>query len=722
MVHHPPPPFRRRVRSGVVGALTLGALVSCKGNEPFTPVPTTVVVTPAAVDFHAIGAVRQVAAAVLDQNGDTIVGARVTWASLGASVATVDSTGKVTAVGAGSGQIRVASSTVQSVATMVPVTVTQVAARLVKVSGDAQSGTVGTALPLPLTVRVNDSAGAAVPEVTVAFAVTQGGGSVTAEDTTASDGLAVATLQLGAATGINAVTASVPGSAIAPVTFTATATAAPPTSMTIQAGDGQTAHVGTAVAIPPAVLLRDDLNNPVPGVVVAFAVSAGGGVVTKPVDTTGTDGIAAPDAWVLGSAGTNTLNASVSLGGVSGNPVTFTATGTPAGAPTQVVVDTGDAQSGLAGYALNVPPAVRVLDAANGPVSGAQVDFAVASGGGSITGATATTDLYGVAAVGSWTVQLGTNTLTATVAGTGIAGNPITFGASGVNSTYNITLQYLSTVSPGRQAVFDSAAARWERLIFGDLPDIVIPANDSIPAGTCGSNSPTIKGTIDDIIIFVTLDSIDGPGKVLGQAGPCYIRLPGYLPLVGIMYFDTADVAGLESAGQFANVILHEMAHVLGYGSIWTSNLLGLLVDPTSAGGTDPHFIGAQAIAAFDDSGGATYSAGAKVPVENCVGFPAGTCGSGSYDSHWREMVFGNELMTGFIEAGVNPLSAITTASMGDEGYVVNYAASDPYTVTSPLALRAPSGGALRLGDDVLRLPIFAVDRTGRVVGVMRRR
>ncbi len=138
---------------------------------------------------------------------------------------------------------------------------------------------------------------------------------------------------------------------------------------------------------------------------------------------------------------------------------------------------------------------------------------------------------------------------------------------------------------------------------------------------------------------------------------------------------------------------MHEMGHVLGYGTIWNCTICqGLVVGRTSQGGTDPHFVGATATTAFNRSGGLNYSAGAKIPVENCVGFPPGGCGSGTYDSHWRESVFDSELMTGFIESsGPNPLSVITTASMGDLGHRVNYAASDAYTVTNAALLRAPT-------------------------------
>src|SRR5207253_7059009 len=86
----------------------------------------------------------------------------------------------------------------------------------------------------------------------------------------------------------------------------------------------------------------------------------------------------------------------------------------------------------------SIAPAVVVRDAASLPVPNVAVTFAVASGGGSVTGANATTGADGVATVGSWTVQLGTNTLTATASGSGITGNPVTLAATGVSAAYHI--------------------------------------------------------------------------------------------------------------------------------------------------------------------------------------------------------------------------------------------------------------------------------------------
>ena len=180
------------------------------------------------------------------------------------------------------------------------------------------------------------------------------------------------------------------------------------------------------------------------------------------------------------------------------------------------------------------------------------------------------------------------------------------------------------------------------------------------------------------------------------------------------MRFDTADVATYEGRNQFDEIVMHEMGHVLGYGTIWGSSYLNLLVGPASQGGTDPHFVGTQAIAAFNQIGGTGYTAGAKVPVEN-------TGGAGTRDSHWRESVFGEELMTGFLGAllGPKPLSLVTVASMGDEGYQVNYAGADAFSLSFPAAaLRAQAPG-IQMKDDILKLPIRIVDRQGRLLRVV---
>jgi hypothetical protein len=178
------------------------------------------------------------------------------------------------------------------------------------------------------------------------------------------------------------------------------------------------------------------------------------------------------------------------------------------------------------------------------------------------------------------------------------------------------------------------------------------------------------------------------------------LRDVGNLTVVGVMRFDNADLDNLEANGLLEDVVLHELGHILGFGTLW--NDFGLLQNPSlpSNDGADTHFSGPLAIAAFDVVGGTNFTGGSKVPVENRQGGP------GSQDSHWRESVFDSELLTGFLDAGANPLSAVTAESMADMTYVVNAAAADAYVLppgAAPPAAQAATVTRLDLIDDIWR-------------------
>jgi hypothetical protein len=275
-------------------------------------------------------------------------------------------------------------------------------------------------------------------------------------------------------------------------------------------------------------------------------------------------------------------------------------------------------------------------------------------------------------------------------------------------TSFNIGLQYLSTPTPSQRQAFTDARLRWQGAITGDLEDGLLQAT-----AVCGPGSPDFNQEIDDVVILVSLVEIDGPGDILASAGPCWVR-DTYLSILGVMQFDTADLRTVESSGLLSTVVEHEMAHVLGFGLVWDS--LALIADPSlpPASGTDPHFTGAQAINAFNSVGGTGYVAGAKVPVEN-------SGGPGTADGHWRESVFGSELMTGYVNQGQNPLSVVTLAALADQGYAVDLAAADPYSGLM-LALRAfDNRPQLLLRNDIRRGPVRKVDRSGRVTGELRR-
>jgi hypothetical protein len=383
------------------------------------------------------------------------------------------------------------------------------------------------------------------------------------------------------------------------------------------------------------------------------------------------------------------------------------------GAPT-VTLSSGNRQAGMSGSVLPLRPAVLVRDGAGNPLPGRAVAFSITGGAGTAVNAVAITDGGGVARVGAWVLGQAAdlNTMTATVAGTGVAGNPVQFTASGCQASaaagYGITLCFGSAFTPTQRTAFENAVTRWQGLVTGDLPGAAV----NQPAGFCGSTSPSLNLTVDDLVIFAAIQPIDGAGGVLGSAGPCWLRDAGSLPLVGTMRFDTDDVAALEANGRLESVILHEMGHVLGIGTVWSD--LGLLQSPTVWGSPplDTWFSGAGGLLGFNAIGGSTYTGGQKVPVEN-------TGSAGRINTHWRESVLANELMTGSLNAGSNPLSALSVRSLGDMGYTVNVAGADPFFLT--LTLRGPaqaSAGAIPLIGDVETGPIHRQDARGRVTRV----
>lgn len=671
----------------------------CGDGGTTARVATTVAVTPGNFTLDAVGATRVVRAAVTDQKGNPMENPGLSWSSSSPAVTVAGAGGDSAVVtGAANGSATI-TATAGSASGTSSVALAQVATTLQKAGGDAQTGPVGTALAAPLQVAVRDRLGAPVAGVTVAFTVVGGGTLPSATAVSGANGIATVAWTLGTAAGAAHQVYATAGNA-APAVFGATAVAGPPAQATVAAGNNQTASRGTTVAVAPRVLVRDAFGNAVSGVSVQFTVTTGGGSSTGATQTTDAGGGASVGSWTLGAlSGPNTLTAT--FPGTSLPAVVFTAT---AGVAGTLTMSAGRNQAAMAGTAVPVAPTVVVRDPSGNPLPGLTVTFA-AAGGGSVLNATTTTNAAGEASVGRWTlgpVAL-LNTLTATAPG--ITATPVVFrgaGCEGGGAGYTMTVCFTTTMTAAQRGVFQTAAARWGTVITADLPNSIA----KIPADDCLEDSPALDMTIDDLVILASIEPIDGPGEVLGAAGPCYIRDVSELPVMGVMFFDVADVAQLEANGGLASVILHEMGHVLGIGSMW--DYLGLLRNPSDAVVRDTWYAGTEGLAGFNAIGGATYS-GLKVPVEN-------TGGEGTANAHWRESLLGSELMTGYLSAGSNPMSLLTVRSLTDLGYTVSTAAADNFSVT--LSLRAGGGtprGTIRMHNDLYRGPLRTISRQGRV-------
>jgi adhesin/invasin len=363
-------------------------------------------------------------------------------------------------------------------------------------------------------VRVLDAGGNGVAGVTVNFAVASGDGSaVVASVATGGDGTAtIGAWILGPTPGTNTLTATVTG--LTPVTFTATATGGTAISMQPVSLVTQTGTAGQAAGSPPSVVVRDALGNPVSGVSVTFAVTAGSGVLQGATQTTNANGIATVTSWTFGSvAGANTVVATA-----TGLPsVTFnaTTTGTPAG----IAVFAGNNQAAVQGTAVTTAPSVRITDVNGQGVPGVAVNFTIGAGGGSIQGANPVTDATGVATIGSWTLGAGaTQTLTATAVASGLPGNPVLFSASSATQIA-VTQQPPANVNSGVNFTVT--------VQLRDAANALSPVNNLPLTISLASGAGTLTAGATPLTVNTTAGTATFSVNITGAAGGRTLRITG---------------------------------------------------------------------------------------------------------------------------------------------------------------------------------------------------
>ena len=447
--------MRTAVLSSVTGserwlltALSIALLAACNtNNTPAAPSgPVILSVSDGDAQVATVGQAVTIAPAVrVTRNGAVVSAAAVTFSvqSGGGSVTgatTVSDANGIARAGAWTLGTAAGANTLSAAVTGGNTTAFNATGRpgspatLVKLSGDGQTAAVGDAVPTRPSVRVNDQFGNAISGVVVAYAVTQGGGTIagatTVTATTGADGSAtVTTWTLGTVPGTNTLTAAVSG--IPSATFTVTARVGTAALANKVAGDAQIGTVGQAVTVRPALRVTDVFGNGIPGVVVTFATATGGGAISGATQSTGTDGVATLGGWTLGTVtGANTLTASVAGTSIG---ATFAATAN-AGAATTVTKVAGDLQTVASGSAVLAAPAVKVADQFGNGVAGVSVRFSVGQGGGTVSGPAQNTGADGIARASGWTVGTtsGLNTVTAVVSGVGLTGNPAVFSATGI--------------------------------------------------------------------------------------------------------------------------------------------------------------------------------------------------------------------------------------------------------------------------------------------------
>lgn len=399
----------------------------------------------------------------------------------------------------------------------------------------SQQAVVSTQVPTAPGVRVTDAGGNPVANVELGVSI-GGGGSIgnfiIPALTDANGRWNAVSWRLGATPGANTVTITATGLSGSPVVFSATALSAGATTISANSTLSQSAQVSTNVDSPPSVRVTDAGGLPVSGITVGFAVTAGGGSVAPSSVVTDGSGVATLTSWTVGgSLGANTVQASVP--GLSGSPITFSATGT-AGAPgagtnpTQISANSSTSQSAQVGAAVTAPPSVLVRDAGSVAVPGVTVTFTVVSGGGQISSATVVTNGSGIATLASWILGSapGTNNNVVHASVSGLTGSPVAFTASGTVGTGQLNpaayfeVLYVPAVekfyaSGGAQTVggTQNVVRAFDARTRTHLTDIVVAdnvrgmayANGKVYVAISGGNIGVIDTATDTLLSTITI-------------------------------------------------------------------------------------------------------------------------------------------------------------------------------------------------------------------------
>jgi hypothetical protein len=188
-----------------------------------------------------------------------------------------------------------------------------------------------------------------------------------------------------------------------------------------------------------------------------------------------------------------------------------------------------------------------------------------------------------------------------------------------------ISLIFAPGTTTRLQTAMLAAATTWTSLLTGYQPGITLPG----------------------VTVYAEATAIDGASNILAMAGPSQLtRQNGYtLAVSGSVVFDEADVDSLYASGALQEAATHEIAHVLGFGSLWAAN--GLYIANSG------RYTGRAGLAAYRQE----FDARAEwVPAEN--------------SGHWPEATMGRELMTPILDRPAY-LSQTTVQSFQDLAFTV---------------------------------------------------
>ena len=440
--------------TGVVAAVGAGSTVvrgiAANGVHGTASLTVAAPVTIATVGVVAVtlsspsiakGSTTQATAKVYDTNGSLVAGTTVNWTSSNGSVVSVNSSGVVTGLAAGSASI---VGTVNNAYGSAPITVTSGGATQLAAAVQPAGAVSGINLTTQPVVQLRDASNAVATASTAAVTATLAGDGATLSGTTtvtAVNGVATFTNLRVNGSGSHTITFTSSGlTSATSSSFTVIQNAA---SLSVQTQPGNSTS-GTALSTQPVVRVLDNaglvdlsFNSPVAA---TLTFVSGSGSLSGTTSVTAVAGVATFTNLTVTGSGTFTLKFTTPTPAlqISSNQFTASATATTIATPTQLAITTQPSSSATSGTVLAQQPSIQLRDASNQAVSksGVVVTAAIASGGGTLGGTlTATTNASGVATFTNLSITATTGSQT------------LTFSAPGLTSTTSASISVTTTVT-----------------------------------------------------------------------------------------------------------------------------------------------------------------------------------------------------------------------------------------------------------------------------------
>jgi hypothetical protein len=185
------------------------------------------------------------------------------------------------------------------------------------------------------------------------------------------------------------------------------------------------------------------------------------------------------------------------------------------------------------------------------------------------------------------------------------------------------------------------------------------------------SNPQPVDEFIVGLKVFVSLQPLP---QLVGLGGPCVLREGGGLPLLGEMQLDTAKF-GTAPDVVIEQLVLHEMLHVLGLGTLWLQPRFAAFINGTEAA-ADPVFLGPAALRGWARISGSGAVGNTAVPLELVT------------RGHWRTPPFADEVFSNRLRLTRQPMSAVTVGALQDLGWDVEPEAYDDFAFTTQSTAR----------------------------------